>query len=190
MTDATQAPKTNENTPEETGQTNDGEVKKSTAQLGKEYRQTKEELYKTKGVKKELEQENNTLKEKLTSIEERMSEIEAIKKENEEIKEQFAQKTLEETREKEKQNFFSDRPYLEEYRGELESNVGEGDFEQEALLYMAKTKPELLTETGYNKTKTEKMRVSGTPTWGTAQVKDVNKMSSEEYKQALINGEI
>lgn len=178
---ANQADKTNDSNVEETTQKNtesSDSGKSSVAQLRDSYRETKQELQSTRW-------ENKELKEKLASIEDKIAAIDEIKEENQKIQEQLAQQTLQQEKQEQKAQFFNERPHLKEVQDEIESNVGDGNFEQDALLYLAKNKPQLLTETSQNKKKTKQMKVSGTPANGTQNNKDIKDMSPSEYLDAM-----
>jgi len=169
---ANQADKTNDSTKE--NNVEETESKSPVSKLRDSYRETKQELQSTKG-------ENKELKEKLASIEEKISSFDEIKEENQKIQEQLAKQTLQQERKEKKQKFFQKRPHLKEYSSEIEENASGEDFEQSALLYLAKEKPSLLTEEGYNKTKTKKMKVSGVSSNGNAKPQDVSTMNADDY---------
>lgn len=181
---ANQADKTNDPNAEETAaQNKQNEEKKdkksNVAKLRESYRDVKQEKNQLKGKVNELEDKvgkTEKLEEKINELEEKTSKLD-------EIEDQLAKQTLQQERKEQKQKFFKENSHLEEFKDEIENNVGDGDFKEEALLYMAKNKPDHLSQQQHNKTKTKNLGVSGTPNDNS--ISNTEGMWPDEYLEEI-----
>jgi len=183
---ANQADKTNDQNEQEekTEQTQDSSQGKSdAAKLRDLNREKSKRIEKLTAEQREKDDRLQELDKQLQEIREKANQVDELQKKLEE-------KEWKETKEQKKKAFLEKYPHLKQYEDELDEIDNVDEFNKEAIYYFTEEKNIPVHTAEYNKQKSKDMGISGVNANGSGAKKDPSQMTAEEYRQALINGEI